>query len=223
MLPPAPLRFEGSSQKPLVIEIAFGGLLTDAIDKQPHTVLLLDEIEKAHPDLFNILLQVMDHGKLTDHNGKVVDFRNVILIMTTNAGAAELSRPAIGFEREDRMGDDAEAIERTFTPEFRNRLDAIIPFAALSQEVVGRVVEKFVMQLESQLKDRKVAITLTPEARGWLARKGYDPTMGARPLSRVIQREVRDPLTDEILFGKLESGGTVTIGVNDDKLAFEYV
>ena len=154
-----------------------GGLLTDAIDKQPHAVLLLDEIEKAHPDLFNILLQVMDHGKLTDHNGKSVDFRNVILIMTTNAGAAELAKPAIGFEREERIGDDQEAIERMFTPEFRNRLDAIIPFASLSPEVVQRVVDKFVMQLEAQLADRQVIIELTDEARPLAGGKGLRPAL----------------------------------------------
>jgi ATP-dependent Clp protease ATP-binding subunit ClpA len=199
-----------------------GGLLTDAIDKQPHTVLLLDEIEKAHPDLFNILLQVMDHGKLTDHNGKVVDFRNVILIMTTNAGAAELSRPAIGFEREDRMGDDAEAIERTFTPEFRNRLDAIIPFAALSQEVVGRVVEKFVMQLEVQLADRQVTIELTDEARKWLAEKGFDQRFGARPLARVIQEHIKRHLAEELLFGRLSRGGVVQVALKDGQLTFGY-
>ncbi len=199
-----------------------GGLLTDAIDKQPHTVLLLDEIEKAHPDLFNILLQVMDHGKLTDHNGKVVDFRNVILIMTTNAGAAELSKPAIGFERNERTGDDAEAIERTFTPEFRNRLDAIIPFAALSPEVVGRVVEKFVMQLEVQLADRQVTIELTEEARKWLAEKGYDQRFGARPLARVIQEHIKRPLAEELLFGKLARGGVVQVGIKDGQPTFAY-
>jgi ATP-dependent Clp protease ATP-binding subunit ClpA len=199
-----------------------GGLLTDAIDKQPHTVLLLDEIEKAHPDLFNILLQVMDHGKLTDHNGKVVDFRNVILIMTTNAGAAELSKPAIGFERQDRMGDDAEAIERTFTPEFRNRLDAIIPFAALSQEVVGLVVEKFVMQLEAQLADRQVTIELTEEARKWLAEKGFDQRFGARPLARVIQEHIKRHLAEELLFGRLARGGVVQVALKDGQLTFDY-
>jgi ATP-dependent Clp protease ATP-binding subunit ClpA len=199
-----------------------GGLLTDAIDKQPHTVLLLDEIEKAHPDLFNILLQVMDHGKLTDHNGKVVDFRNVILIMTTNAGAAELSKPAMGFERQDRMGDDMEAIERTFTPEFRNRLDAIIPFAALSPEVVGQVVEKFVMQLEVQLADRQVTIELTDEARRWLADKGYDQRFGARPLARVIQEHIKRHLAEELLFGRLVKGGVVQVGLKDGQLTFDY-
>jgi ATP-dependent Clp protease ATP-binding subunit ClpA len=199
-----------------------GGLLTDAIDKQPHTVLLLDEIEKAHPDLFNILLQVMDHGKLTDHNGKSVDFRNVILIMTTNAGAAELVKPAIGFEREERVGDDTEAIERMFTPEFRNRLDAIIPFASLSPEVVQRVVDKFVIMLETQLADRQVTIELTDEARQWLANKGYDQRFGARPLGRVIQEHIKKPLAEELLFGKLERGGIVRVKIVDGKPAFDY-
>ncbi len=199
-----------------------GGLLTDAIDQHPHCVLLLDEIEKAHPDLFNILLQVMDHGKLTDHNGKSVDFRNVILIMTTNAGAADLAKAAIGFNRETREGDDKEAIERMFTPEFRNRLDAIIPFAALSPEVVSRVVEKFIMQLESQLGDREVEIVLSEAARTWLAEKGYDRLYGARPLSRVIQEHIKRPLAEELLFGKLTKGGTVKVDVADGKLVFEF-
>jgi len=200
-----------------------GGLLTDAIDQHPYAVLLLDEIEKAHPDLFNVLLQVMDHGKLTDHNGKTVDFRNVILIMTTNAGAADLAKPAIGFEREERIGDDTEAIERMFTPEFRNRLDAIIGFRALGPEVVEKVVDKFIMQLEEQLADRNVTIELTPEARKWLAERGYDPKFGARPLARLIQEQVKKPLAEELLFGKLEKGGTVEVRVaKDDKLAFSY-
>ncbi|MGZ9083066.1 MAG: AAA family ATPase, partial [Rhodoplanes sp.] len=199
-----------------------GGLLTDAMDKQPHAVLLLDEIEKAHPDLFNILLQVMDHGKLTDHNGKSVDFRNVILIMTTNAGASELAKPAIGFEREERIGDDSEAIERMFTPEFRNRLDAIIPFASLAPEVVQRVVDKFVMQLEAQLADRQVTIELTDEARLWLAEKGYDQRFGARPLARVIQEHIKKSLAEELLFGKLERGGIVRVKIENGKPSFEY-
>ena len=200
-----------------------GGLLTDAIDKQPHAVLLLDEIEKAHPDLFNILLQVMDHGRLTDHNGKSVDFRNVILIMTTNAGAAELVKPAIGFEREERIGDDMEAIERLFTPEFRNRLDAIIPFAGLSTEVVERVVDKFVIQLEAQLADRQVTIELSDEARKWLGARGYDQRFGARPLARVIQEQIKKPLAEELLFGKLEKGGIVRVTIVEGKPAFEYL
>ncbi|CCQ73279.1 ATP-dependent Clp protease ATP-binding subunit ClpA [Magnetospira sp. QH-2] len=199
-----------------------GGLLTDAVDQHPHVVLLLDEIEKAHPDLFNILLQVMDHGKLTDHNGKSVDFRNVILIMTTNAGAADLAKPAMGFGREDRVGEDQEAIEKMFTPEFRNRLDAIIPFAALSPEVVAKVVDKFIMELEAQLDDRNVLIDLTEEARNWLAKKGFDPLYGARPLSRIIQEHVKKPLAEELLFGKLAKGGTVVVSVEGNKLAFSY-
>jgi ATP-dependent Clp protease ATP-binding subunit ClpA len=199
-----------------------GGLLTDGIDQQPHAVLLLDEIEKAHPDLFNILLQVMDHGKLTDHNGKSVDFRNVILIMTTNAGAADLAKPAIGFEREGRFGDDEEAIERMFTPEFRNRLDAVIGFSSLTHEVMSRVVDKFIMQLEAQLEDRNVTIELSEEAREWLAKKGYDPMFGARPLGRVIQESVKRPLAEELLFGRLEKGGIARVSIEGGKIAFSY-
>src|SRR6516162_1376725 len=188
-----------------------GGLLTDAIDQHPHAVLLLDEIEKAHPDLFNVLLQVMDHGKLTDHNGKTVDFRNVVLIMTTNAGASQMAKPAIGFAREGRTGEDTEAIERMFSPEFRNRLDATITFANLSPEIVSKVVDKFVMQLEAQLADRQVTIELTDAARAWLARKGYDPLYGARPLARVIQEHIKKPLAEELLFGRLSKGGIVRV------------
>ena len=199
-----------------------GGLLTDAVDQHPHCVLLLDEIEKAHPDLFNVLLQVMDHGKLTDHNGKSVDFRNVILIMTTNAGAADLAKPAIGFERQERTGDDEEAINKMFTPEFRNRLDAVVPFKALSPEVVGRVVDKFVMQLEAQLEDRGVVIELDDAARGWLAKKGYSRNYGARPLARIIQENIKKPLAEELLFGRLAKGGTVRVILEDDKLGFTY-
>ena len=198
-----------------------GGLLTDAVDQHPHCVLLLDEIEKAHPDLFNILLQVMDHGKLTDHHGKSVDFRNTILIMTTNAGASELAKNAIGFERESRVGEDKEAIERMFTPEFRNRLDAIIPFASLNTEVIGKVVDKFIIQLEAQLSDRNVTIELSQAARDYLSSKGYDKTMGARPLGRLIQNEIKKPLAEELLFGKLVSGGLVKIGLKDRKLTFD--
>ncbi|MDQ2103682.1 ATP-dependent Clp protease ATP-binding subunit ClpA [Azospirillum isscasi] len=199
-----------------------GGLLTDAIDQHPHCVLLLDEIEKAHPDLFNILLQIMDHGKLTDHNGKTVDFRNVILIMTSNAGAADMAKPAIGFERERRVGEDMEAVEKLFTPEFRNRLDAIIPFAPLTREVINRVVDKFIMQMEAQLEDRGVTIELDDLARDWLGRKGYDPLYGARPLGRVIQEHLKKPLAEELLFGKLAKGGLVKVTVKDDKPAFDY-
>jgi len=197
-----------------------GGLLTDAVDQHPHCVLLLDEIEKAHPDLFNILLQVMDHGKLTDHNGKNVNFRNAILIMTTNAGASDLAKNSIGFERGVREGDDKEAIERMFTPEFRNRLDAVITFANLSPEIIGKVVDKFVMQLEGQLSDRNVTIELSQAARDWLATRGYDSRMGARPLSRVIQQEIKKPLADHLLFGDLITGGHVSVDVAEDKLTF---
>ncbi|MDI1228844.1 MAG: ATP-dependent Clp protease ATP-binding subunit ClpA [bacterium] len=199
-----------------------GGMLTDKIDQHPHSVVLLDEIEKAHPDLFNILLQVMDYGKITDNNGKTVDCRNIILIMTTNAGASDMAKATVGFERTLREGDDEEAINRTFTPEFRNRLDAVIPFKALSPATIGRVVDKFIMQLEAQLGDRGVTIELTSEARQWLGKKGYDPAMGARPLGRVIQEHVKKPLAEELLFGRLVKGGAVKIAVKDGKLAFEY-
>ncbi len=194
-----------------------GGLLTDGVDQHPHCVLLLDEIEKAHQDLFNILLQVMDHGKLTDHNGKQVEFRNVIVIMTTNAGAADLSREPIGFNRARREGDDTEAINRMFTPEFRNRLDAIIPFGALPPEVVRSVVQKFVMQLEAQLADRNVTFELDDAAVEWLATKGYDEHMGARPLGRVIQEHIKRPLADAVLFGVLKKGGTVKVSVETNE------
>ena len=201
-----------------------GGLLTDAIDQHPHSVLLLDEIEKAHPDLFNILLQVMDYGKLTDHNGKIVDFRNVILIMTTNAGAAELAKQAIGFGSGIRTGHDEEAITRMFTPEFRNRLDATISFAPLSAETIGRVVDKFILQLEEQLADRNVVIELQASARAWLAEKGYDPLFGARPLARIIQEHIKKPLAEELLFGHLAKGGIVRVkrDETEDKLAFTF-
>ncbi|MBT7760416.1 MAG: AAA domain-containing protein, partial [Rhodospirillaceae bacterium] len=200
-----------------------GGMLTDAIDQNPHAVLLLDEIEKAHPDLFNILLQIMDYGKLTDHNGKHIDFRNVVLIMTTNAGASEMSKMAIGFGRENKVGADQEAIDRLFTPEFRNRLDATISFSALPPEVISKVVDKFIGELSDQLADRKVAITLSDEARKWLADKGYDQLYGARPLGRIIQEKVKKPLADELLFGKLAKGGQVAIGVAEGKLTFEFL
>ena len=198
-----------------------GGLLTDAIDQTPHAVLLLDEIEKAHPDLFNILLQVMDHGKLTDSNGKSVDFRNVVLIMTTNAGATEMSKQAIGFGRGTKIDADSEAIEKAFTPEFRNRLDAVIPFATLPPEVVRMVVDKFIMQLEAQLTDRNVEIDLDAAARDWLSKKGYHPTFGARPLARVVQEEIKKPLADHLLFGDLTSGGIVKVTVADNKLVLD--
>jgi len=195
-----------------------GGMLTDGVDQHPHCVLLLDEIEKAHPDVFNILLQVMDHGTLTDHNGRSVDFRNVILIMTSNAGAAEQAKAAIGFGRDRREGEDTAAIERTFTPEFRNRLDAVISFGALPKDVILQVVEKFVLQLEAQLLDRNVTIELTKPAAEWLADKGYDDRMGARPLGRVIQEHIKKPLAEELLFGKLAKGGVVKVGIKDGKL-----
>jgi ATP-dependent Clp protease ATP-binding subunit ClpA len=195
-----------------------GGLLTDGIDQHPHSVLLLDEIEKAHPDLFNILLQVMDHGKLTDHNGKQVDFRNVVVIMTTNAGAADQAKAPVGFNRSRREGEDQEAINKLFTPEFRNRLDAIVPFKPLPGEVVHRVVEKFVMQLEAQLADRNVTFELSEDAVKWLAEKGYDERMGARPLGRVIQENIKRPLADKVLFGELKHGGTVKVTVEADEV-----
>jgi ATP-dependent Clp protease ATP-binding subunit ClpA len=199
-----------------------GGLLTDGVDQHPHCVLLLDEIEKAHPDVYNILLQVMDHGKLTDHNGRTVDFRNVILIMTTNAGAAEQAKSAIGFGRDRREGEDTAAIERTFSPEFRNRLDAVISFGPLSKAVILQVVDKFVLQLEAQLMDRNVMIELTKPAAEWLAEKGYDDRMGARPLARVIQEYIKKPLAEELLFGKLAKGGLVKVGMKDGKLDLKY-
>ncbi len=201
-----------------------GGLLTDQVDQHPHSVLLLDEIEKAHPDIFNILLQVMDNGALTDANGKKVDFRNVVLIMTTNAGASDNQKNSIGFGRGKREGEDDAAIQRLFTPEFRNRLDSVITFASLGQEVINQVVDKFMLQLEAQLQDRGVTFDLTPAARTWLGERGYDELYGARPLARVIQEHVKKPLADEILFGKLKKGGVVKVDVDPDdneKLAFD--
>jgi len=205
-----------------------GGLLTDGVDQHPHCVVLLDEIEKAHPDLYNVLLQIMDHGRLTDHNGKQVNFRNVILIMTTNAGAADLARQAFGFTRNKREGDDQEAINRTFAPEFRNRLDAIVSFGHLNTDVIGMVVEKFVLQLEAQLADRDVTIELSDAAKAWLIERGYDEQMGARPMARVIQEFVKKPLADEVLFGKLKGGGHVRVVVAKDetgldKIGFEFL
>ncbi|OWU84154.1 Clp protease ClpX [Oceanicola sp. 22II-s10i] len=195
-----------------------GGLLTDGVDQHPHCVLLLDEIEKAHPDVYNILLQVMDHGKLTDHNGRTVNFRNVILIMTSNAGASEQAKAAIGFGRDRREGEDTAAIERTFTPEFRNRLDAVISFAPLGKEIILQVVEKFVLQLEAQLMDRGVTIELTKPAAEWLGEKGYDDKMGARPLARVIQEHIKKPLAEELLFGKLAKGGVVKVALKNGEI-----
>ncbi|WP_296422960.1 ATP-dependent Clp protease ATP-binding subunit ClpA [Yoonia sp.] len=199
-----------------------GGMLTDGVDQNPHCVLLLDEMEKAHPDVYNILLQVMDHGKLTDHNGRTTDFRNVIIIMTSNAGAAEMSKNALGFGRETRTGEDTAAIERTFTPEFRNRLDAVISFGALPKPVIMQVVEKFVLQLEAQLLDRNVHIEMTGAAAEWLADEGYDVKMGARPLGRVIQEHIKKPLAEELLFGKLTKGGIVKVGVKAGKLELKF-
>jgi ATP-dependent Clp protease ATP-binding subunit ClpA len=198
-----------------------GGLLTDGVDQHPHCVLLLDEMEKAHPDVYNILLQVMDNGKLTDHNGRTVDFRNVVLIMTSNAGAMEQAQNALGFGRTRREGEDTAAVEKMFTPEFRNRLDAVISFSALPKEVILQVVEKFVLQLEAQLMDRNVQIELTPEAAEWLADKGYDDKMGARPLGRVIQEHIKKPLAEELLFGKLAKGGIVQVTVQNDEIALK--
>jgi ATP-dependent Clp protease ATP-binding subunit ClpA len=198
-----------------------GGLLTDAIDQHPHCVLLLDEIEKAHPDLFNILLQVMDHGKLTDHHGKTVDFRNVVLIMTTNAGAADAAKQGIGFGSSQKVEASEEAVKKMFAPEFRNRLDAIVPFDYLGTETVSRVVDKFILQLELQLADQNVHIQFDSDAREWLAKRGYDKLMGARPMARLIQDKVKQPLAEELLFGKLSTGGEVHVSVKDDALAFE--
>jgi ATP-dependent Clp protease ATP-binding subunit ClpA len=200
-----------------------GGLLTEAITKKPHSVLLLDEIEKAHPDIFNILLQVMDHGTLTDNNGRKADFRNVIIVMTTNAGAESLQKRSMGFTESKQAGDEMADIKRMFTPEFRNRLDAIISFKALDEDIILRVVDKFLMQLEEQLHEKKVEAVFTEDLRKFLAKKGFDPLMGARPMSRLIQDMIRKGLADELLFGKLVSGGRVTVDIDDKdeiKLAF---
>lgn len=201
-----------------------GGLLTEAINQSPYSVLLFDEMEKAHQDLFNILLQVMDHATLTDNNGKKADFRNVILIMTSNVGARELAREIIGFGKDEsakKSGSD-KPLKETFSPEFRNRLDAIITFSQLGIDIIERIVDKFIIELETQLTDKKVLLRLTPDARTWLAKKGYDPVYGARPLARVIHQEIKQPLGNEILFGKLEKGGTVEMGLKDEKLTFSY-
>ncbi|HEY1414805.1 MAG TPA: ATP-dependent Clp protease ATP-binding subunit ClpA [Caulobacteraceae bacterium] len=199
-----------------------GGLLTDAVDQHPHAVVLLDEIEKAHPDVFNILLQVMDHGALTDANGKKIDFRNVVLIMTTNAGAADSQRNSIGFGRGKLEGQDEEAIKKLFTPEFRNRLDAVVAFKALTPEVIRMVVQKFILQLEAQLADRHVTIESSDAAIDWLAKNGFDELYGARPLGRVIQEQIKRPLADDILFGRLAKGGHVKVDLKDGKLTFEF-
>jgi ATP-dependent Clp protease ATP-binding subunit ClpA len=199
-----------------------GGLLTEEINKHPHAVLLLDEIEKAHPDVFNLLLQVMDHGTLTDNNGRKADFRNLVLVMTTNAGATETSRRSIGFTEQDHSTDGMEALKRYFTPEFRNRLDAVVQFAALGAETIASVVDKFVFELEQQLAEKKVALSMDADARAWLAEKGYDLQMGARPMTRIIQNHIKKPLANEILFGCLTNGGSVRVFVKDGDLDFEY-
>jgi len=200
-----------------------GGLMTEAITKHPHCVLLLDEIEKAHPDVFNLLLQVMDHGTLTDNNGRKADFRHVIIVMTTNAGAQEMSRPSIGFMHSDNASDGMEAIRRLFTPEFRNRLDAVIQFAPLDRATIERVVDKLIVEVETQLEQKGVQLTVEDAARSWIAEKGYDPKMGARPMARVIQEHIKRPLAEELLFGRLSGGGQVQVSVSADgtKLEFE--
>ena len=199
-----------------------GGLLTDGVDKSPYSVVLLDEIEKAHPDIFNILLQIMDYGTLTDQNGRKVDFRNTIIILTTNAGASDLAKPALGFNRDKREGDDVEAIDRLFNPEFRNRLDAIISFNSLPDKVIGRVVEKFILELEAQLDNKNVFIEISKEAAIWIGKEGYDEHMGARPLSRLIQEKIKKPIAEEILYGKLSNGGNIKVDLKDKKLTFDY-
>jgi len=199
-----------------------GGLLTDGVDQNPYSIILLDEIEKAHPDIFNILLQIMDHGTLTDQNGRKVDFRNTIIVLTTNAGASDLAKPALGFNRDEREGEDKEAIDKLFNPEFRNRLDSIISFNSLPDKVIQKVVEKFILELESQLDNKNVFINISPEAANWLGKKGYDKNMGARPLSRLIQEKVKKPIAEEILYGVLEKGGTVDVSLKKDDLDFLY-
>jgi ATP-dependent Clp protease ATP-binding subunit ClpA len=199
-----------------------GGLLTEMISKQPHCVLLLDEIEKAHPDIFNILLQVMDHGTLTDNNGRKADFRNVVIIMTTNAGADALNKTQIGFSKTSASGDELIDIKKMFTPEFRNRLDAIVSFASLDKEVILRVVDKFLMQLEEQLHEKKVDAIFTDALKAHLAKHGFDPLMGARPMARLIQDTIRSALADELLFGRLANGGKVTVDVKDGKVGLEF-
>jgi len=198
-----------------------GGLLTEEINKHPHAVLLLDEIEKAHPDVFNLLLQVMDHGTLTDNNGRKADFRNVIIIMTTNAGATEMSRRSIGFTTQDHSSDGMEAINRMFTPEFRNRLDAIIQFAPLEEQTIVHVVDKFLFELEQQLQEKQVSLSVDEEAKSWLAQHGYDPQMGARPMARLIQEKIKKGLAEHLLFGELVQGGEVRIGLKENELTFD--
>jgi ATP-dependent Clp protease ATP-binding subunit ClpA len=199
-----------------------GGLLTEEINKHPHAVVLLDEIEKAHPDVFNLLLQVMDHGTLTDTNGRKADFRNVILIMTTNAGAELMARPSIGFTQQDHATDGMEMIKKTFTPEFRNRLDAIVQFKSLDSTTISHVVDKFLYELENQLAEKKVIMHVDEEARQWLAEHGYDEKMGARPMARIIKENIKKPLAEELLFGQLANGGNVEVTVEDGKIKFEF-
>jgi ATP-dependent Clp protease ATP-binding subunit ClpA len=199
-----------------------GGILTDKVSQNPYSVLLLDEIEKAHPDIYNILLQVMDYGRLTDSNGKTVDFRNCIIIMTSNAGASEMTKRGIGFGASEKLDEDKEAVKRIFTPEFRNRLDAVVPFGYLTEELVADVVGKFIVQLEEQLADKRVKIIIDAKARGWLAAKGFDRQNGARPLARLIQEQIKKPLAEEILYGRLIKGGTVKISLKADELKFDY-
>jgi ATP-dependent Clp protease ATP-binding subunit ClpA len=199
-----------------------GGLMTDAVNKHPHAVLLLDEIEKAHPDVYNLLLQVMDHGTLTDNNGRKADFRNIIIVMTTNAGAEQMSRSSMGFAKQNHTGEDVEAVKRMFSPEFRNRLDAVIPFKPLDEQTIVSVVDKFILELEGQLEERKVSIELDDAARRWLAKHGYEPAMGARPMARLIREKIKKPLADELLFGRLAEGGEVRVSTKDDELVFEF-
>lgn len=199
-----------------------GGLLTEAINKSPHAVLLLDEIEKAHPDLFNILLQVMDHGTLTDNNGRSADFRHVVLIMTSNAGALEMQQHVIGFNPSKNRGDEDEAVKRIFTPEFRNRLDAIIPFESLNTDTILHIVDKFLVELETQLQEKRVEIEVNSSARKWLAENGFDEVMGARPMSRLIQKKIKQPLADEILFGRLQKGGKISVSLRAGDISISY-
>ncbi|MDH5614809.1 MAG: AAA family ATPase, partial [Gammaproteobacteria bacterium] len=198
------------------------GLMTEAVTKNPHAVLLLDEVEKAHPDVFNLLLQVMDHGTLTDNNGRKADFRNIILVMTTNAGAEQMSRPSIGFTHQDHTSDSMEIIKKVFSPEFRNRLDAIVQFKPLDGSTISHVVDKFIIELETQLEEKGVSIDVDNTAREWLAEHGYDPAMGARPMARVIQENIKKALANELLFGKLVGGGRVQISMKDGELKFNY-
>jgi len=209
----APPGYVGSDQ---------GGLLTEAITKNPHAVLLLDEVEKAHPDLFNLLLQIMDHGTLTDNNGRKANFRHIVLIMTSNAGAFEMQQNTVGFNPQPRQGEDEEAVKRLFTPEFRNRIDASIGFAPLSEETILHVVDKMLVELEMQLDEKKVELEVTPLAKTWLSRHGYDPLMGARPMARLIQEHIKKPLADAILFGELQKGGLAVVDCNGDKIVVSH-